>query len=342
MKKIASFLAPVAFAALAVPAGAASLSSVPAVHRDSSSARRLSTGPAAAARSTDVGLAQATGIGLNLDVVGRLPASGTIFKTAIDFANNTNTGTQTDAYFEATIGGQDTLIVTSVTTSGLVNQGAGTLDAFSVFHTDDFIDDLRQSGFITQAEEDGGILGSLLVIYNSPSAGLFDQVGQGSVQARFYSENADGTIGVSANGHALTESEPPSVVGIARDTQGEPNTPQLYTNFFIDNEGFVKSDGTIQAEPVQVVLTGYSNSTGQITGHAGPFSIAAYNTIGVSNVFQAVGGNTATDDTLIVFVDITSGNSAISGLSSLNDAGTKDPSAAQLQPADWTAGLDPH
>jgi hypothetical protein len=55
-------------------------------------------------------------------------------------------------------------------------------------------------------------------------------------------------------------------------------------------------------------------------------------------VFDAVHGNHATDDTLIVFVDITSGNSAITGLSSLNDAGTKDPSAAQLRPADWSTG----
>jgi len=331
MKKIASLLAPLALAVTAVPAGAASLSSVPMVHRATGSAiRRLSTSPAATP--------QASGVGLNVDVVGRIPATGTLFKTAVDIANNTTSDTQVDAYFSGLIGGSHVDIVVGITASGIVQQGAAQLAALSVFHSDDFIDDLRAAGYITQAEEGGTILGSLFVIYNSPSAGLFDQIGQGSVQARFYSENDQGTIGVSANGHELTESEPTSIVGIARDTQGEAGTPQLYTNFFINNEGYAASDGSIVANPVTVKLTGYSNSTGLKVGESSTIAIGPFETVGVSKVFDAVHGSHATDDTLIVFVDIVSGNSAISGLSSLNDVGTKDPSAAQLRPADWSAG----
>jgi len=335
MKKITSLLAPLVFVGLAVPAGAASLTTrsfVPAVHRSGTADARR---PAAVTAA----VAQASGVGINLDVVGRLPGSGgVIFKTSVDIANNTDTATQVDAYFSGVISGSHVDIIASVGANGLAAQGSVQLPAVSVFHTDDFIDDLRVAGYITQAEEDAGILGSLFVIYNSPSPGLFDQIGQGSVQARFYSTNAQGTIGVSANGHELTQSEPVSIVGIARDTQGEAGTPQLYTNFFINNEGFAQSDGTIVANTVQVRLTGYSNSTGQKTGQSSLITIGPFETVGVSKVFDVVHGNKATDDTLIVFVDIVSGTSAISGLSSLNDAGTLDPSAAQLRPADWTNG----
>jgi hypothetical protein len=330
MKKIASLLAPLALASLAVPAGAVSLSNAPVVHRGTASIRRLAASPAA--------VTQASGVGLNLDVVGRIPASGTLFKTAVDIANNTTAATQVDAYFSGLIGGTHVDIVVGITRTGIVQQAAAPLEALSVFHSDDFIDDLRAAGYISDAEESGSILGSLFVIYNSPSAGLFDQIGQGSVQARFYSDNDQGTIGVSANGHELTQSEPTSIVGIARDTQGEADTPQLYTNFFINNEGYAAGDGTIVVNPVTVKLTGYSNSTGAKVGESSPINIGSFETVGIPKVFDAVHGNHATDDTLIVFVDITSGNSAITGLSSLNDAGTKDPSAAQLRPADWSTG----
>jgi len=330
MKKIVSLLAPLALAVVAVPAGAVSLSNVPAVHREASSARRLAATPAA--------VTQAIGIGLNLDVVGRIPTTDTLFKTAVDIANNTTSDTQVDAYFSGLIGGAHVDITVGIAATGIVQQGTANMAHLSVFHSDDFIDDLRAAGYITQTEENGSILGSLFVVFNSPSAGLFDQIGQGSVQARFYSENDQGTIGVSANGHELTESEPTSIVGIARDTQGEADTPQLYTNFFINNEGYAASDGSIVANPVTVKLTGYSSVTGAKVGESGTIAIGPFETVGVSKVFDAVHGNHSTDDTLIVFVDIISGNSAISGLSSLNDAGTKDPSAAQLRPADWSAG----
>jgi hypothetical protein len=335
MKKIARLLAPLVSAGFAVSAGAAGIT-VPDVHRSlSASTRRLAVTPQ---------VAQAIGVGLNLDVVGRITAGGTTFKTSVDIANNTTTDTQVDIYFSGTDLAHGTAIdigPISVSAAGLVSQGADLLAHLSVFHSDDLIDDFRAAGLITQTEEDDGVLGSLFAIYNSPSAGLFDQIGQGSVQARFYSANADGTIGVSANGHELTETEPTSLVGIVRDTVGPPSeagTPQVYTNFFINNEGFADTSGNIVANDVQVRLTGYSNHTGAKTGQTGLLSIGAFQTIGVSKVFDAVGGNHATDDTLIVFVDIVSGTSAISGLSSTNDAGTKDPSAAQLRPADWATG----
>jgi hypothetical protein len=336
MKRISSCLAATVLVAIAVSSASARASALPKVHRFavSSGARRMAVTPA---------VSQALGVGINLDVVGRLTGSGnTLFRTSVDIANNTNTATQVDAFFDGAIGGVNTDIVVSVTAAGLVAQGApGQLLAdHAVFHSDDYIDDLKAAGLITQAEEDAGILGSLFVIYNSPSTGLFDQIGQGSVQARFYSSNFGGTIGVSANGHELTASEPTSLVGIARDTTGEANTPQVTTNFFINNEGFADAGtGNLIVNPVTVRMSGFSNVTGNPLPHTQTITIDSYETVGLGNIYATLGASTAGDgDSIVVFFDIISGNSAISGLSSTNDSATKDPSAAQLRPADWTAG----
>ncbi|HET7453100.1 MAG TPA: hypothetical protein VFL12_10185, partial [Thermoanaerobaculia bacterium] len=299
MKKSARLLAPLVLAGFAIPAGAAGIT-VPGVHRSPAASRRLAVTPQ---------VASAVGVGLNLDVVGRITASGTTFKTSVDISNNTSTDTQVDVYFsgnDLTHGTAIDIGPVSVTAAGLVSQGAAELAHLSVFHSDDLIDDFRQAGLITQTEEDDGILGSLFVIYNSPSAGLFDQIGQGSVQARFYSANADGTIGVSANGHELTESEPTSLVGIVRNTVGEAGTPQLYTNFFINNEGYADTSGNIVANDIQVKLTAYSNSTGAKVGQSAAIPIGAFQTVGYPNVWQQLHGS-SNDDTLIVFVDIVSG-----------------------------------
>ena len=340
MKRISSCLAASVLAAIAVSSATAGASALPKVQRFtvSSGARRMAVTPA---------VSQALGVGINLDVMGRLTGSGnTLFRTSVDIANNTNTATQVDAFFDGAIGGVNTDIVVSVTAAGLVAQGAGQLADHAVFHTDDYIDDLRALGLITQAEENAGILGSLFVIYNSPSTGLFDQIGQGSVQARFYSSNFGGTIGVSANGHELTSSEPTSLVGIARDTTGPPpaapeaNTPQVTTNFFINNEGFAEAGtGNLVVNPVTVRMSGFSNVTGNPLPHTQTITIDSYETAVLLNIYATLGATTAADgDSIIVFFDIVSGNSAISGLSSTNDAATKDPSAAQLRPADWSAG----
>lgn len=330
MKKLSSCL-PAFLASLAF-SGAAQAALVPTVHRTPAGAkiRSMAIKPQVVA---------ASGVGLNLDVMGRLNGSGnTLFKTSLDVANNTGTATQVDAYFDTTISGQSVEFIVSITAAGIVSQGGGTLDARAVFHSDDFVDDLKNAGLITQDEENAGMLGSLFVIYNSPQAGLFDQIGQGSVQARFYSSNFGGTIGVSANGHELTTSEPTALVGIARNTVHDPNdanSPQVTTNFFIDNEGFANNDGSLTFNPITVRLTGYSNATGNLLPNHVDIAIDSFQTAVVPDVNTALGADTANDDTAIVFVDIISGTSAITGLSSTNDAGTKDPSAAQLRPADW-------
>ena len=129
-------------------------------------------------------------------------------------------------------------------------------------------------------------------------------------------------------------------MGIARDTTGEANTPQVTTNFFINNEGYANATtGDIIHAPVTVTMSGFSNATGNPLPKTFTFPIGDFQTAVVGNIYTTLGANRATDgDSIVVFFDIASGNSAISGLSSTNDSVTKDPSAAQLRPADWTDG----
>jgi len=295
--------------------------------------------------STQAASAPAVGIGDEVDVVGRVVGGGeTLFRTAVDVSNNTNTATQVDFYYDVLVGGVAVELVGSLTDSGIVAQGTGTLGARSVFHSDDFVDDLRAAGAaipgnLTAAEEGAGVIGGMLVIFNSPRAGLFDQVGQGSAQARFYSSGCSGTIGVSVAGHELTTTEPKSLVGIARDTRGEAGTPQLYTNFFVTNEGYVNaSTHAFVANPVTLKLTWY-NSAGAVAGtYTLPAALGVGQTAVLGNVFALLGASPAAGDSIVVFIDVTSGDSGISGVASYNDNGSKDPSAAPFHRGTWTSG----
>lgn len=280
--------------------------------------------------------------GINVDVIGRLTGGGgVLFKTSLDVSNNTTDATRVDFFAElkdATTGGPLFEVTGSIANSGVTSPGGGQLLDLSVAHFDDFIDALRVSGGVSAQEEADGLLGSLVLEY----FGFSPALGKASAEARFYStvpagngSFSGGTIGVSANGHEFTDAEPTSLVGIVRNSLGEANTPQIYTNFFICNEGFIDPSSGLTGATVTLRLTGYSNKDGSVTGTLSIPSVEWGQTAVVSDVFTALGGNHAKDDTLLVFVDIISGNSAISGLASKNDNLTKDPSAAQLRPANF-------
>ncbi len=279
--------------------------------------------------------------GVNVDVIGRLAGGGGIlFKTSLDVSNNTTDATRVDFFAELkdSANGNFFEVTGSIANSGVTSPGGGQLLDLSVAHFDDFIDALRVSGGVSAQEEADGLLGSLVLEF----FGFSPALGKASAEARFYStvpagngSFSGGTIGVSANGHEFTDSEPTSLVGIVRNSLGEANTPQIYTNFFICNEGFVDPVNGLTGNTVTLRLTGYSNKDGSVTGTLTLPPVAWGQTTVVSDVFTALGGNHAKDDTLLVFVDITSGNSAISGLASKNDNLTKDPSAAQLRPANF-------
>ncbi|MGH9440907.1 MAG: hypothetical protein ACRD16_01395 [Thermoanaerobaculia bacterium] len=279
--------------------------------------------------------------GINVDVIGRVNGGGgVLFKTSLDVSNNTTDSTRVDffALLKDQVNGHEFEIDGGIVNAGVAAAGGGQLAGISVAHFDDFIDALRNApGGLTAQEESDGVLGSLVLQFY----GFTPAFGKASAEARFYSSVpagngslSGGTIGVSLNGHEFTDSEPTSLVGIVRNTVGEANTPQLYTNFFICNEGYVDSSGLV-GQLVTLRLTGYSNSTGAITGTFTYPSLSWGQTAVIGNVFSLLGGNPSKDDTLLVFVDIVSGNSAISGASAKNDNITKDPSAAQLRPANF-------
>jgi hypothetical protein len=325
MKKLGALL----LVLCAIPAAAA-------VTRPSASritGRRVS--PASAVRAHALAKIQAaTGLGVNNPVIGRLVGNGVLYRTSVDVENNTNTATEVDFFLDAT----DLTTGAPISVTGLIaNNGPGTLlDFYSDVHYDDFIDALRQNGLITQTEENDGLLGSMLLVFdgfNSPKGG------QGSAQARFYSEAFGGTIGVAAKGTEITVDNPLSLVGVFRKTLNEADTPQLYANLFLNNVGELNNPGPggpggTVSETDTVRLSAYSSSTGQPIGTTRDVTIAKYQVTSVSDIFAQLSIPTS-EDTILVFADVVDGNAAIEALAVEVDNTTKDGSSVEMGRADF-------
>jgi hypothetical protein len=289
--------------------------------------RRL-TGPAHSAVPLVI---PASGIGVNLPVVGKLTGNGGVdYFTAIDIANNTGAGFAAEFFFDCTdvVSGAEIHISGNATNPGLIADF--TLDAFSDAHFDDFASDLVGAGGLTQQEYNDGVLGSMLVVFDGTTA-----AGQGTAQARFYSNGCGGTIGVSAKGQVITGNNLQHLSGVFRDTLGEPSVPQLYPNMFLNNLG-ITPGGSPTSSPVTVTLTAYGVS-------AGPGTVVAQQTLSpinpgqtavVNRVFDFLGVNLNAYDTIIVFVDVISGDAAIDGLAVEVDQDSLDGSSTYLSRAE--------
>jgi hypothetical protein len=277
------------------------------------------------------GLATANGLGVSLSLVGRLVGGGnTLFTTSIDVTNSTTAPAQVDFYLD----GMDLTLQNVVTVNGsidgsggLVAQGAGAMRGRQNAHFEDFIDSLVQANLLPASIEPYGFVGSVLFVFNG-----FSKRGQGTATARFSNAFGGGTIGVSLKGHELTTNEPMSLVAAVRDSRGATGA-QLYPNLFINNTGLTPTGALGGAITVQV--TGYANSSGLVIGtpitiqNLGPGQTAT-----VGNVLQAL-AVTGTEDTVIIYVTVVSGTSAIEGLVSQVDAVTKDGSAFEMSRADF-------
>jgi hypothetical protein len=275
--------------------------------------------------------AKASGLGVNLPLVGRLIGGGnTLFITSVDVTNSTTVATQVDFNLDGIDIAQQTPIALngSIDASGaLVAQGAGTMRARQNAHFDDFIDALVKANLLPASVETNGFVGSVLFIFNG-----FTKRGQGTATARFSNEFGGGTIGVSLKGHEITTNEPRSLVAAVRDTRGKPG-PQLYANVFINNIGLTPTAGP--GDTITVQIAAYANSTGQPVGN--PITIQNLGpgqTATVGNILQAL-SVPATEDTLLIYATVTSGNAAIAGLVSQVDATTKDGSAFEMSRADF-------
>jgi len=287
----------------------------------------------------------AQGLSVNVPVVGRLVGSGGIlFKTAIDVSNNTGTAAQIDYYLVGTAGATSISVTGSISSSGtLVPQGTGgAAHAHTNFHSDDFIDSLVQADAIPASVESANFVGSVRFVFDG-----FTKSGQGSASANFYRQlsagGVSGTIGVSAAGHEITANEPMAIVGTFRGTVGKPG-PQVYSNLFVNNMGVTpvavappctSCPQSALPTAIDVKISAFSGKTGSPVGKAKAVTgIGPGQTVAFGPVLSAL-EVPASEDTVIVYVTVTSGNAAIQGLAVQIDNGTHDSSSVDMRRADF-------
>jgi hypothetical protein len=261
----------------------------------------------------------ASGLGVNLAAVGRLVGSGnTLFKTAVDVGNNSASAAQIDFYFDGTSAGASLAASGSLSSSGaLVARGTGgTVRGHSNIHYDDFVDALVGASLLPSSVETNGILGSTLFVFNG-----FSKSGQGSATARFYNSAFGGTIGQAINGREITTSEPTKLVVTARNTVGKSG-PQLYSNLFVNNLGLTPT-GSGTPSAVNVLVSASSNSSGNPVGT--PFTITglAPGATTVVAVFAQL-AIPASEDTVLLTINVVSGTSAIDAVIDQIDNTTHD------------------
>jgi hypothetical protein len=279
-------------------------------------------------------LVAASGMGVSLPLVARLVGAGaTLYISTVDVSNNSTTAAaQVDFYFNGVdLATSAPVAVTgSISADGsLVAQGAGTpLRARSNAHFDDFIDALVKAGMLSASVESDGFIGSVLLVFNGFSAS-----GQGSATVRFYNALGGGTVGQSLKGHELSTSEPQSLVATVRDSRGKANTPQLYANIFVNNTG-VTPTGVGTANAVSIHVQAYANSTGLAIGAPLDTSIGVGQTVGISDVLTSL-KIPAGEDTVLVYVTVTSGTSAIAGVFAEVDQTTRDGTTTDMSRADF-------
>lgn len=294
-----------------------------------SQAMAASSGPESARAA-----AAANGLAVNLPLVARLIGAGpTLYISTVDVQNNAATATQVDWYLNGTNlrTSAPIALIGSISSSGaLVAQGAGgVLRGRSNAHFEDVIDSFVQAGFLPASIKDDGFIGSIIFVFNG-----FSKRGQGQATVRFFNAFGGGTIGQALKGHELTVSEPQSLVGLARDTRGTSGVGgRLYANIFVNNMG-VTPGGVGAAGPVTVRVQAYANSSGQPTGTPLDTNIGVGQTVGVSDVLAQLKVPPG-EDTVLVYVTVTSGTAAIAGVFAEVDATTRDGSTTDMSPANF-------
>ena len=275
--------------------------------------------------------AVASGLGINVPLVARLIGAGsTLYTSSVDVANNGAAAAQVDFYLDGVDLATSAVIshAGSISSTGaLVAQGTGGLmRAKSNAHFDDFIDSLLHAGLLPPNIENDGFIGSVLFVFNG-----LTKSGQAEAKVRFFSSYGGGTIGQALRGHEITGAEPQSLVASLRDSRGKAG-PQLYANLFINNTGLTPS-GAPASGPVGVKVQAYANSTGLAVGTPLNTAIGLGQTVGVTDVLHTL-AVPASEDTILVFITVTSGNAAIAGVQAQVDQTTRDGSVMDMGRAD--------
>jgi hypothetical protein len=302
--------------------------------------QRMPAGPSARRLAALKLQADSGGLGVNMPVIGRLVGNGNVlYKSALDVANYTS-GSVAVAFFldgvDLKSNGGPISVQGFFDFGGIASatEANPTVPGYANVHFDDFVDAVAQAGGLSPQEEADGFLGSMLVVFYFQTPQIVP--GQGAAFARFYSSldlagGGSGTTGVAQKGHELTAQEPQSVVGVFRDTRGEPGVPQIYTNIFLNNEGYFDFQNSLTSDSVTVRLTAYSNQTGQQIGDTQDIEIGPFQTVVLPFVLDAL-NVPLNEDTVIVFADVISGSSDISGVAAQVDDATKDPSGFEMSP----------
>ena len=265
------------------------------------------------------------GLGVNLPLVARLIGAGpTLYLSTVDISNNDSTATEIDFYLD----GIDLTTSRPVSVNGFIQRGSsGVMPGRSTAHFDDFIDALVQASILPATIEPDGFIGSVLFVFNG-----YSRSGQGGATVRFYNASNGGTIGQALRGHEMSNNEPQKLVSSFYDTRGESG-PQLYPNMFINNTGLTPSGG-LASGPVGVHIQAYADSTGAPVGVAIDTGIGIGQTIGVNDLLSRM-QVPVSEDMVIVFVTVTSGDAAIAGVSAEVDATTRDGSTVDMLRADF-------
>lgn len=277
--------------------------------------------------------AAARGLGINVPLVARLIGSGnTLYVTSLDVSNHSPSDTQADFYFDGrnSATGAPVTITGSITLDGLKQQGDGRLRGRANAHFEDFIGSLVAAGMLPAEALNQGVIGSVLFVFNNQT-----KSGQAAVTARFKNDLGGGTVGVAISGREITSSEPQELVAAVRDTRANTaGQAELYPNLFINHIGLTPG-ARASTEPVTVEVSAVSNRTGQSVGSPITLTINSGNTVSVGSVLTTLQVPAGTDDTILVYVRVTSGGAAIHGIVSQVDATTRDGSVFWLSRADF-------
>jgi len=274
-------------------------------------------------------IAQAS-VGVNVPVVGRVVGGGVLFLSAVDVTNQSDVKTAVTYYFDGANvrTGEPLSLVGSISDSGIVTLGAGTMPPRSNQHFDDFVDALVRAGRLPQSIESDGILGSVLFVFESAT-----KSGQGAATVRVYNNLSGGFVSVAVKGHEIQQNEPQKLIVVIRDSRAHQGEPQIYPNLFINNTGLTPAGA--QAGSVTVHVSAVSTRTGQPVGNTIDLNIGPGLVGQVGQAFQALGIDTAVEDSVLITVAVTSGTAAIEGIVSQVDEITRDGAAFEMSRADF-------
>jgi hypothetical protein len=258
---------------------------------------RVVTRPGASADAAAVApKATAAGYSVQVNVVTRVQGTS-LFKTAIDVTNNTETDGVTASFqycYNTAAGFQGCTVASTI----------GPLHPLDNFHQDDMVQYIGSLGLIDQTAQNSSF-GTMLVTF----AGLPSNHGwEGTVTARTYSpvSTGSGTVAIAYPGSLFFESASLTLVGIIRDTTEHPtDAGALRTNLGVTNTD-IFGFGPVNAQITYYDVTPNSPTAGTRVGDIVNISnLAAGEVRQFNNVFVAHHIPSGIDS-CIAFIDVTS------------------------------------